>query len=137
MLYSEIVESYYRVNLTNADKELVDSFFTGCAHHYLRHIESLQRNNVRAAEFHFELFRRHLCHLKCVIYLNGKFLEEPIVPDDPFLLRENWIPHSLELPDTDMFSFMHPLSEANVGMSHPNDNLLKKFFLDIPSTYTH
>jgi hypothetical protein len=126
MRYSQIIgECYHKISLPKRQRDRLDLFFTGAAHHFYRFKES--RRDSPEEGFHDLLFRAHMRELMRVIYEHGDFALA-IDPSGLGLhIRARWKPDNLErlgLPDREMFGEMYPDPRCGINECHPNDREL-------------
>jgi hypothetical protein len=110
MRYSEILgETFYKIKLTAEIRDLVDTHFSGAAHHYVRMLEA-RTSQTESLEFHRFRYVTHLETMMQLVYSCGDFSEAVDPSRGGFEKRESWLPQSIRLPDPDMFDAMEATS---------------------------
>jgi hypothetical protein len=120
--YSDIVGAYfYHIGLSKRDKDLLDTYFTGAAHHLKRFHESVEKKDK---EFHLVRHRSHLRLMMLVVYKKGKFNNAQDPSNRGLEKREIWNPDYTIMPDPNMFRKMIPDWRFLVGEAHCSDHYL-------------
>ena len=127
--YSEIVGPYfYHIELSQDDKDMVDTFFTGSSHH-LRRLSEASTEADRY--FHLSRHRAHLRKMMMVVFLRGVF-DKAVDPSNRDLdRRETWNPDWTTMPDPLMFRKMEPNWAYKVGEAHCSDIYLHEDEIEV------
>ena len=117
--YSDILGSYfYNIGLSQDDKDMVDTFFTGASHHLKRFQEATTGEDKY---FHLSRHRAHLRKMMQLIHDRADF-SKAIDPSNRDLdRRESWDNRWTVLPDPKMFTKMSPDVRYPVGKEHCAD----------------
>lgn len=119
--YSDIIISFYMIEMSQGHKDMVDTHFTGAAHHIKRFHESIVEND---RIFHLH---RHRLHLRLMLYLVRAFGDFTSAKDPTgrgLEHKQSWDHDQIIMPDPLMFRKMEPDSRCPVGAVHPSDNYL-------------
>ena len=120
--YSDILgDLFYHIKLSEELKDLIDTHFTGAAHH-LRRFEEADMKEHR--HFHLVRHRLHLRLMMTLIHNYGDFSEAIDPTNRDLEFRETWNPEFTTLPDPGMFRKMAPDWRYLVGESHCSDHYL-------------
>jgi hypothetical protein len=120
--YSDIVGPYfYNIGLTDDDKDMVDTHFTGAAHHIKRFKES---STKEAKFFHLSRHRIHLRLMMGIIFERGDFSKAKDISNRDLEHRETWNPMWTTMPDQNMFNKMLPDWRYPVGIPHCSDHYI-------------
>lgn len=121
MRYSQILKSYYRIQLTEDHADLCDTWFTGAAHHLWRFREAKSEEDKL---FHAHRCRLHIRLMMTIVMKYGDF-QDAIDPSGRGLeKRESWDHLKRVIPDYRMFESMVPDVIYPVGSPHPSDHFL-------------
>ena len=116
--YSQIVgPGFYKIGLSEADRDLVNLHFTASAHHFVRMNETV---SMCARLFHLRLHRAHLRHMMLVVY-QGDFSLAVDLSGNGLDCRENWNPDTNPIPDAAMFDKMAPDPRFLLHDAHASD----------------
>jgi hypothetical protein len=117
--YSQIVgELFYRIKLTDEVKDMVDTYFTGSAHHLRRFEQSKTEDHQM---FHLTRHRIHLRLMMTLVHKYGDFSEAVDPSNRDLDRRETWSPEWTVLPDPFMFRRMIADWRCIVGQPHLAD----------------
>lgn len=122
--YSDILGPYfYKIVLSDDDKDLVDTHFTGSAHHLKRfHEATLSEDKT----FHLQRHRLHLRLMMLIVYERGDFTNASDTTNRDLEYRDTWHPESTTMPDPGMFRKMVPDWRYEVGQPHCADHYLHR-----------
>jgi hypothetical protein len=133
--YSDIVGPYfYHIVLSQDDRDMVDTHFTGSAHHLKRFHEAISNEHKT---FHLLRHRLHLRLMMQIIFERGDFSQARDESNRDLDHRETWNPKWTTMPDQNMFNKMLPDWRYVVGQAHCADHYLHSDdFLDyeMPTT---
>ena len=131
--YSDVVGPYfYNIVLVNDDKDLVDTHFTGAAHHLKRFHEA---KTSAHKYFHLTRHRIHLCLMMGIIYMRGDFSQATDSSNRDLDFKETWNPIHTIMPDPGMFNKMTPDWRFVLGEAHVADYYLHQDdFIDLEKT---
>ena len=114
--YSDVVGPYfYNIVLVNDDKDLVDTHFTGAAHHLKRFHEAVSSSDKY---FHITHHRLHLRLMMEIIYMRGDFSLATDSSNRDLDRKETWNPEHTTMPDPAMFNKMIPDWRFELGSAH-------------------
>jgi hypothetical protein len=127
--YSDIVGAYfYNIKLRKCDVDMVDTHFTGAAHHLKRFHEALDEDNRR---FHLLRHRLHMRLMMSIIHDHGNFINAVDPSGRRLNKRETWHPDNTTMVDQNMFRRMVPDWRFPVGVDHCSDHYLHKHDLSL------
>jgi hypothetical protein len=122
--YSDVVGAYYyNIGLSDDDKDLVDTHFTGAAHHLKRFHEA---DSALDKRFHLSRHRMHMRSMMEIIYERGDFSKASDGSNRGLENRETWNPDWTTMPDELMFEKMLPDWRYPVGSEHCSDHYLHR-----------
>lgn len=122
--YSDIIGPYfYNINLSDDDKDMVDTYFTGASHHLKRFHEATTKEDKY---FHLSRHRLHLRLMMIIIHERGDFSKAVDTSNRDLEHRDNWNPEWTTMPDPGMFKKMVPDWRFEVGKPHCADHYLHK-----------
>jgi hypothetical protein len=120
--YSDILGPYfYHIGLTDDDKDMVDTYFTGAAHHLARLKEAVTKEH---RYFHLRKHRAHLRNMMMIVYTKGDFSNAIDESNRDLDRRDTWNPDFCIMPDPLMFKKMLPNWAYKVGEEHCADHYL-------------
>jgi hypothetical protein len=120
--YSDVVGSYfYNIVLGVDDKDMVDTHFTGAAHHLKRFHEATTKDHKY---FHLRRHRIHLSLMMGIIYMRGNFDHAADESNRNLDRRETWNPDWTTMPDPNMFNKMYPDWRFVLGVAHCADHYI-------------
>lgn len=124
VLYSDILgDLSYHIELSQDDKDLVNTFFTGAAHHLKRHHEAKDKDTKH---FHLTRHRIHLRLMMQLVHDRGDFSKAMDKTNRDLEFRETWNPDFTIMPDPGMFRKMAPDWRYPVGEAHCSDHYLHR-----------
>lgn len=124
--YSEILGTlFYGIKLSPADCDLIDTHFTGAAHHLMRYRQS---TSDVAKSFHLLRHRSHLRKLMGLVFSRGDFKDAKDRSGHDLDDRESWNPDVNQVPDPLMFEKMKPDARFSIGEAHSSDIYLEEVF---------
>lgn len=119
MRYSKVLSSFYRISLSDVDRDLLDCAFTAASHHFLM-LRLCRQGEERT--FHLLRHRAHLQWLMSIVYLRGDFTKARDESLRGLERRSQWNPNmNFSLPDPKMFNSMNPDPSCGIGQPHPSD----------------
>lgn len=122
--YSDILGTYfYNIQLSDDDRDMVDTHFTGAAHHLSRFKEAATKEEKY---FHLSRHRIHLRLMMGIIYERGDFSKAKDTSNRDLEHRETWNPMWTTMPDEKMFSKMLPDWRYPLGIPHCSDQYLHR-----------
>jgi hypothetical protein len=120
--YSHVLGSYfYNIIMNEDDYDMVDTHFTGAAHHLKRFHEAVSKED---RYFHLSRHRAHLRLMLKMIYERGDFSQAVDPSNRDLEYRDTWNPEWTTMPDQNMFSKMLPDWRYPVGMAHCSDHYI-------------
>lgn len=124
MQYSDVLQEFYRLKLSDSNGDLINLHFSGAAHHYQCWLEA---ERVGPAQFHQDRWLAHLRHLMAVVSERANFSEARDESLRGLEHRNRWNPDwpTNDLPDPTMFSNLLPDSRYPIGIPHEFDRYLK------------
>jgi hypothetical protein len=122
--YSDVIGRYfYQISLSDEDKDLVDTFFTGSAHHLKRFKEATQPED---RDYHLSRHRSHLRKMMLVVFKRGDFSKAVDPSNRDLDRRDTWNPDWTTMPDPNMFNKMLPDWRYGIGEAHCADYYLRE-----------
>ena len=122
--YSDVVGCYfYNIVIGEDDKDMVDTHFTGAAHHLKRFHEAKTKDHKY---FHLTRHRIHLCLMMGIIYMRGDFSQATDSSNRDLDRRDTWNPEHTTMPDPAMFNKMIPDWRFEVGSAHCGDHYIHR-----------
>lgn len=120
--YSQILgDMFYRIKLSEEAKDMVDTHFTGAAHH-LKRFHQANTEDMRA--FHLHRHRLHQRLMMTLVYKFGDF-SDAIDPSNRGLdKRDTWSPEWTIMVDECMYRKMEPDWRYPLGKAHAADHYL-------------
>ncbi len=120
--YSDMLgKDFYHIGLSDEDKDMVDTFFTGAGHHLARLKESATKED---RYFHLSRHRAHPRKMMLIVFERGDFSKAIDESNRDLNRPESWNPDWITIPCPNMFRKMLPNVFHEVGMSHPADMYL-------------
>ena len=119
--YSEVLKSFYRIQLSEDHADLCDTWFTGAACHLWRFRES-QCEEYKL--FHLHRHRLHVRLMMTIVIKFGDFSEAIDSTGRGLDQRESWNHFKRVIPDFRMFESITPDPNYPVGSPHPSDHYL-------------
>jgi hypothetical protein len=118
MTYSDVVSTFYKITLREAELSLIDTHFDAAAHHLLR-AEEAADYIVRL--FHLTWHRAHMRAISRIVHSRGNF-GRAVDPSQMGLEeRDAWNPDRNLGTNKELFIKMRPDPFFGLGKAHPSD----------------
>ena len=122
--YSDIVGAFfYQIGLSEIENDLLDTHFTGAAHHLVRFHEA---HDEKDKTFHLVRHRSHLRLMMLIVFKKGDFTNAQDPSNRGLERRQIWNPDFTLMPDQNMFRKMLPDWRFALGQAHCSDHYLHK-----------